>query len=57
MRERELKWQDREFSNFFSVGRFSLISLYMLVSTVKKPEQIKIVRKLRTCRPGKEGGF
>lgn len=51
-----MKWQNREFSNS-SVGRFSLISLYMLLSTVEKPEQIKIVRKLKTCRPGKEGGF
>lgn len=36
---------------------FSLISLYMLLSTVEKPEEIKTVRKLKTCRAGKEGGF
>lgn len=29
----------------------------MLLSAVEKPEQIKTVRKLKTCRPGKEGDF
>lgn len=51
-------WNGRTGSFLTSLcGQFSLISLYMLLSTAEKPEQIKIVRKLKTYRPGKEGGF
>lgn len=41
----------------FYVSRFSLTLLYVLLSAAEKPEQIKIVRKPKTCRPVKEGGF
>lgn len=50
-----MKWQDREFSDFFYVSRFSLILLYVLLSAAEKPEQIKNseeTKNLQACEAG-----